>query len=1084
MASNKTYATATGQAPSRAAAGKWSSIAKITHPKVSGTFPRTRLFRVLDSCLKSPVTWVSAPGGSGKTTLVASYLYERKLNSIWYRIDEGDGDIATFFYYMGLAAKKAAPHVKGFLPVLTPDYLEGVPAFTMRYFGELYGRLEPPFVIVLDNYQHIRDCRQINEIVAKGLDVVPEGINIVIISREEPPPQFARLRAGGGISFLGGDEILFTVDESQKMLRLKGFRDLNENLIHRVHERTRGWAAGLVLIMERGRRKGFDERILSGSPTDEVFDYFVIEIFEKIDDETRRFLLQTSFLPEMTISLAESATGVVRSGEILNQLQENLFFTEKNTAPDPVYRYHPLFREFLLSMAKRIFTHDEITKMKRMVAALLVETGRMEDAAVLLLETADWEGFIPFIIGYAPKLVAQGRTKTLAEWLAAVPAEIAESSPWLLYWTGQCASIITPAEGRGYLEQAFRLFVEQSADTGALMAWAGVADSFIYDFDCFKPIDRWIDWLDERISRDETFPSPEIEAAVASSMVGVLVWRRPGHPAIRKWIETALYSSQRGGDSAIRLLALRRSLLYQIWMGDKGACLDLLVEINRIVESHSAPPAGLIAAKMIKAHYYAWLGDESDRALQLVEEGFAIAEETGVHVVDSFLAIQGAFSALNRGEEGEVLRYAQKLEETLQPGRRYIVFYHYILAMRCLLIEKYTEALAHGMKMLELCIESGLPFLEARARTKISQVYFETGDIESAERELAASEEFFREVGSPYFQFTTFLIRAYFFFGRGKESEGQESLRESFRLGQKNGYTYTASMFRPQVWAVLCAKALGAGVEIEYTQQLIRKRRLFPPLPAAEYENWPWPVKIHTLGRFEVLIDGKRLEFSGKAPRRIISLLKSLIANGSKGACEEKLIDILWPDSDGDAAHDSFTVAVHRLRQLLGNEKALILRDGRLILDPKICWVDAHAFEELLIIGETAIPEEAERLTIKSLKLYRGPFLEDSPEPWAISTRERLRGKYLRGVRRSGEELEIAGNYERAAILYEKGLDADPLVEELYRCLMRCRQAAGQTSEAVAVYNRCKNILRSVLGVDPSKGTKELYRALNMHQET
>ena len=70
-------------------------IAKITPPKTSGVFPRKRLFRLLDECRKSPVVWVSAPAGSGKTTLVASYLSDRKLQSIWYRVDEGDGDIAA-----------------------------------------------------------------------------------------------------------------------------------------------------------------------------------------------------------------------------------------------------------------------------------------------------------------------------------------------------------------------------------------------------------------------------------------------------------------------------------------------------------------------------------------------------------------------------------------------------------------------------------------------------------------------------------------------------------------------------------------------------------------------------------------------------------------------------------------------------------------------------------------------------------------------------------------------------------------------------------------------------------------------------
>ena len=230
------------------------SIAKITSPKSSGVLPRKRLFRRLDTLSESPVIWISAPAGSGKTSLVASYVANKNMPCLWYRVDEGDADIATFFYYMGLAAKKAAPEAQKPLPLFTPEYLQGIPAFTLRYFEELYGCLKPPFVIVLDNYQHIQNCPQINETVARGLDVVPEGINIVIISREDPPPQFARLRAGEGISFLGKDEILFTIDESRRMMRLKGFRDLNEGMIRRLHERTLGWAAGLVLIMEKARR--------------------------------------------------------------------------------------------------------------------------------------------------------------------------------------------------------------------------------------------------------------------------------------------------------------------------------------------------------------------------------------------------------------------------------------------------------------------------------------------------------------------------------------------------------------------------------------------------------------------------------------------------------------------------------------------------------------------------------------------------------------------------------------------------------------------------------------------------------------
>jgi ATP/maltotriose-dependent transcriptional regulator MalT len=129
---------------------KQASIAKINPPRLSSRiFHRKRLFHLLDKSRRKPVIWVAAPGGAGKTTAVASYINIRKLPCLWYQIDAGDGDIASFFHYMGLAAKQAAPHKKKPLPHLTPEYLSGLQIFTKNYFRELFSRLNPsspPFV--------------------------------------------------------------------------------------------------------------------------------------------------------------------------------------------------------------------------------------------------------------------------------------------------------------------------------------------------------------------------------------------------------------------------------------------------------------------------------------------------------------------------------------------------------------------------------------------------------------------------------------------------------------------------------------------------------------------------------------------------------------------------------------------------------------------------------------------------------------------------------------------------------------------------------------------------------------------------
>jgi LuxR family maltose regulon positive regulatory protein len=131
---------------------RMASLAKITPPRLSGVYPRERLFKLLDEGRRRPVVWICGLPGAGKTTLIASYLKARALRTLWYRLDEDDADPATLFYYLGVAAKQAAPRKKKPLPLFTPEYLKGLPAFTRRYFRDLYARLPQSFVVVFDNY--------------------------------------------------------------------------------------------------------------------------------------------------------------------------------------------------------------------------------------------------------------------------------------------------------------------------------------------------------------------------------------------------------------------------------------------------------------------------------------------------------------------------------------------------------------------------------------------------------------------------------------------------------------------------------------------------------------------------------------------------------------------------------------------------------------------------------------------------------------------------------------------------------------------------------------------------------------------
>ena len=135
------------------------TLSKITPPLLSDIIPRTRLFRLMDSGRKRPILWICGPPGSGKTTLAAGYLKDRNLPCLWYRLDEGDDDAGSFFYYMGLAARTAAlrklPGNRRQLPLLSPENLLALPTFARRYFQDLYERLKAPSMIVFDNYHDV-----------------------------------------------------------------------------------------------------------------------------------------------------------------------------------------------------------------------------------------------------------------------------------------------------------------------------------------------------------------------------------------------------------------------------------------------------------------------------------------------------------------------------------------------------------------------------------------------------------------------------------------------------------------------------------------------------------------------------------------------------------------------------------------------------------------------------------------------------------------------------------------------------------------------------------------------------------------
>jgi hypothetical protein len=438
---------------------------------------------------------------------------------------------------MGLAARKAAPRYKNPLPLLTPEYLPGITIFTHRFFEQLFSRLTPGSCIVLDDYQEVPDNAQFHTLIAEGCAMAPPDVQFVVISRGGPPPAFARENAHGNIRRLEFPDIRLTFEETREMVR-GNLTELDDADLIRMHDQTEGWAAGVILMAERAGKRWSGNGSGAQIVFDDIFDYFAGEIFDKAEERVRDVLLRTALISPIRLELVEELTGMRHAEQILESFSRQNFFTEKLAGGGGGYRYHPLFRTFLLNKAKERFSTAEMVRMQSSAALLLEQSGQIEEAAGLYSDAGDGTGLCRIVTRHARELLAQGRNKTVEEWIAAIPEDQTDDNPWLYYWSGMCAFPIDMPRARAGFEKALASFKIHGDAEGLYLSWAGIVDTHAFELDAWRSLDRCLDFFKEIRSSHPSFPSRDIELIASSRMLIALTLRKTDQPQwVQEWLD-------------------------------------------------------------------------------------------------------------------------------------------------------------------------------------------------------------------------------------------------------------------------------------------------------------------------------------------------------------------------------------------------------------------------------------------------------------------------------------------------------------------------------------------------------------------
>jgi LuxR family transcriptional regulator, maltose regulon positive regulatory protein len=389
---------------------------------------RPRLFERLEKADR--VALVSAPAGSGKTSLLRSWIREAGLESTaaWLPVGHLPRDPQRFWICV-LDALRQTEAGSALLGEVTaaPDADGWELVERLRAELECLERPLWLFIDDLDELEGSETAQQLKVLLARA----PAKLRFAFSTRRHLPLGLHRLRLAGRLSELRGGDLRFSVGEARALFAAVG-AELPECSLACLVERTEGWAAGLRLAAISLTGHPDPERFVrefSGSERT-VAEYLLSEVLEREPADVRDLLLRTSVLERVSGPLADYLTGRSGSERILQELEDANAMVTSLDVGRSWFRYHGLFAD-LLQLELRRVSPDAVVSLHRAAGQWFEEHGETVEAVRHAKAARDWRHAAHLLFESRTGLILDGGLATVRGLLEGFPARMTEADPEL-----------------------------------------------------------------------------------------------------------------------------------------------------------------------------------------------------------------------------------------------------------------------------------------------------------------------------------------------------------------------------------------------------------------------------------------------------------------------------------------------------------------------------------------------------------------------------------------------------------------------------------------------------------------------------
>jgi len=1039
--------------------------------------PRPHLTDKIHANLRQRLILLIAPPGYGKTTLMAEVVDNANLPTVWYQLDEGDNDPATFIAYLIEGLRRVLPDVGNRLSHLLEDSGPHPPARALIILmNDLVENPTQAWTLVMDDYQLINNP-QVHSLTTTLLDNPPLGMSVIIASRSTPSLPLARWRARGRMIEIRAEHLRFSTDEMMTWLAMQE-SSLPEATVNDLVEKTEGWGAGLRLALnllaEQRATSLNSEAWLTGlgGAHPYIFSYLMEEVLERQPAMIQQFLLRSAALTQMNRTICREVLDLDDAAQMLDRLEHDNLFLISLDDQHEWFRYHHLFREFLLN---RLARQDQaaLNALQMKIGDYYFAKGESEAAAQHYFSAGDTERSIIAVGAFAADYLNRGRVDILHRYFIQLGTALDDQPDLLLLYGRVLRQMGRIHEAVVHLQSALEIARDEDTACLALTELASIARA--------QGDYRLAQRYDADAYHNYPAASPAARAFAimeAAKSEGYLNGMDRGRELAEQAIK-AMESAQKA-ISAYQQAELLRGLA-QIcwWQGDVAAAVANCNSALRRLPNHRSPLGAQIlltlAIPCLYRHEYA-------AALQHAEQALAICQQLQLREMlpTAYTTLGNVLTRVGQIAQAEnCLRQAIDLAADLGAASYAQVMAAGYLAYNLAAQGRTDEA--QQIAEAALWPYEGLPVVYEIfvCRSVLADTYLNDGQVGHAEQifdELIAIGET-RQYRIPLAM--AYFGKAYVCFTQGGWDDGLRFAQLSLELLEPT-HSWELYVDQGQRAFVVCQALAQRIPSSNFVRQVLRVLTS-SQLPLVSLADMPDRIKVKTLGSMRVYQGEQEID-----PRLWVSikardLLAYFVTFRHESIPLDRALEALWTEPDR-GSKTAFHTALYRLRKALRvaqeSAKYVLVEAGDYRLDLARFEVDVDVFDKLYKQAQRAHGSEAVECYQSALDLYDGEYLNNLYYDWLLPERARLTEAYVSGLGELARLTARSGDLEEALLLARKALAINPFLENVHCDIMRYLNQIGDQQGIVRQYHSLCDLLRDELNANPHPSTRQLFATL------